>query len=102
MVYITHRIVASVINGLLSPFDTHMVEKRIPRNHPIEFAHELLRYDHTRDPLHQFSAAFGKWIDTEFQGQIQQTLPKVKTENLCGDRISNQQWVKTTPGMPIT
>ena len=89
---------AEVINELDSPFDAHMVERRILRLHTVAVAEELLEYRHT-DTLHQFSAAFARWIDSEFQGQIRQTQ-KVQSENLGGRTNSNQEWEEITA--PIT
>ena len=98
MRHITHLMAAEVINELDSPFDAHMVERRILRLHTVAVAEELLEYRHT-DTLHQFSAAFARWIDSEFQGQIRQTQ-KVQSENLGGRTNSNQEWEEITA--PIT
>ena len=83
---------ADVINGLDSPFDAHMAERRLLRRHTIAVAEELLEFRHT-DTLHQFSAALAKWIDVEFRDQISQTR-KVQSENLGGRVNSNQEWEK--------
>jgi hypothetical protein len=100
MTHITHQVVASIITNFQQPFDTHEVEMYILRNHPEVFARELLEFIHTGDPLHQFSAQFGKWIDNQFQGQIIKTQ-KVKTNNLAGQLITNQQWRRINPATPV-
>jgi len=83
-----------------SPFDAHTVEKRILRLHTAAAANELLEFLHTADPLHQFSAAFARWIDSEFRGQIRQTR-KIQSENLGGEQSQNQEWEKINPSTPI-
>ncbi len=93
MRHITHAMAATVINTLPSRFDTHLVEKRLFRLHTVDFANELLEFQSTSDPLHQFSAALGKWIDSEFREQIRQTQ-KVLTENMGGEQSQNQEWEK--------
>src|ERR1700686_5689857 len=87
---------AAVINQLSALFDMHMVERLTVRLYPVEFGKELVRFGHTSDPLHQFSAHFAKWIDSEFAGQIRQTR-KVTSENLGGREPQNQEWEKIVP-----
>ena len=101
---VTRQILAHVINELETPFDTHDVEKRALRDHTEAFVTELLGYcGRTVDPLKSFSAAFGQRIDRQFQGQIRKTpRNKVRTPNLAGDMVSNQQWERTNAGGPIT
>jgi hypothetical protein len=84
---------ATVINVLATPFDAHMLEKRILRLYAVAVASEVLEFRHTGDALHQFSAAFARWVDREFQGQIRQTR-KVVSENLGGEPSQNQEWEK--------
>lgn len=93
--------VATVINQLDSRFDTHALERRLLREHTEAVARELLEFIDKGDPLHQFSAAFARWVDSEFRGQIRQTQ-KVMSENLGGERSRNQEWEKLNGGAPIT
>jgi len=93
MRHITHAIAAATINELDPRFDTHMLEKRILRLHPVDVAQELLEFQAAEDTLHQFSAHFAKWIDAEFRGQIRKTR-KVNTESLGGQESLNQEWEK--------
>jgi hypothetical protein len=90
MRHISRPMVAPVIDQFVR-FDTHMIETRILRLHPIAFARELLEFAQTGDPLHQFSAQFAKWVDHEFTGQIRQTH-KVVRDNLGGEPSQNQEW----------
>jgi hypothetical protein len=92
--------VAAVLNGLPPRFDTHTVEKRTLRLHTIEFANELIQFSDSDDPLHRFSAAFAKWIDSTFQGQIRQTQ-KIAREPLGGEVSRNQEWEKIVGQVPI-
>jgi len=73
--------VADTLNSLPTPFDTHMVERRYLRQHPIDFAADLLNFRGSKDPLHEFSRQFGQWIDRTFSGQIIKTN-KVDSANL--------------------
>ena len=98
MKHITHGMAAAAINELDSPFDAHMVERRMLRLHTVAMAEELLEYRHT-DTLHQFSATFARWLDSDFAGQIRKTR-KVHSDNLGGRANSNQEWEKLT--VPIT
>jgi hypothetical protein len=93
MTHINRSIVAAVINLLATPFDAHMLEKRLLRLHAVDVASEIIEFNHTGDALHQFSAAFARWVDREFQGQIRQTR-KVVSENLGGEPSQNQEWEK--------
>jgi hypothetical protein len=101
---VTRQILARIINELESPFDTHDVEKRALRNHTEAFVTELLDYcGRTGDPLKAFSAAFGQRIDRQFRRQIRKTLRnKVRSPNLAGDKVSNQQWERRNARVPIT
>lgn len=92
MKHISRLMVAPVMDQFVR-FDTHMIERRILRFHPIAFAMELLEFAQTDDPLHQFSAQFARWIDREFTGQIRQTH-KVISDNLGGESSQNQEWEK--------
>lgn len=89
------------MNELGSRFDTHTLQRRLLREHTGAVARELLRFIRTGDPLHQFSAAFARWIDVEFRGQIRQTR-KVMSENLGGETSRNQEWEKLSGGALIT
>jgi len=91
--------VAEAINDLGDTFDTHDVERRTLRRHPVAVAHEIIYYDGSDDVLRTFSAQFARYIDRAFPGQIRQTR-KVDTENLGGAIGRCQQWVKLTP--PVT
>jgi hypothetical protein len=93
MQHITRAIAAAIINELPARFDAHMLEKRILRLYPVDVAQELLEFRQTEDTLHQFSAHFAKWVDTQFRGQIRQTR-KINSENLGGLESSNQEWEK--------
>jgi hypothetical protein len=93
MTHIDHAIGATVINLLPTPFDVHMLEKRLLRMYAVAVGSEIVEFNHTGDPLHQFSAALARWIDREFQGQIRQTR-KIVTENLGGEPSQNQEWEK--------
>lgn len=93
MTHIDRAIAAPIMNMLPSRFDAHKLEKRLLRVHPDVVANEILAFRHTSDPLHQFSAAFARWVDREFQGQIRQTQ-KVVSENLGGEQSQNQEWEK--------
>ncbi len=93
MTHIDHAISATVINLLPTLFDAHMLEKRLLRLYAVSVAREIIEFDHTGDPLHQFSAALARWVDREFQGQIRQTR-KIVTENLGGELSQNQEWEK--------
>lgn len=95
MQYLNAQMVAEAVNQLGPRFDAHAVEKRALRLHTIEFAQELLRFASSQDPLRQFSAAFAKFVDSTFQGQIRQTS-KVISENLGGQDSQNQEWEKLT------
>ena len=100
--HITRQMGAWVINGFQASFDTHMVERRILRLYTEAIARELLEYSRTSaDPLHQFSAHFAKWIDSEFGGQIRQTR-KVSSNNLAGEPTQNQEWERIDGATPIT
>jgi hypothetical protein len=101
MIHITHQMAALLINDIASPFDAHMVERRALRTYPIAFARELMEFGHTNDPLHQFSAAFARWIDTEFTGRIRKAQ-KVISENLGGQQSQNQEWERITEGVEVT
>ncbi|MCA9124496.1 MAG: hypothetical protein H6822_24970 [Planctomycetaceae bacterium] len=105
MQYINSQMVADAINQLDDRFDAHGVEKRTLRLHTNAFAQELTRYATSPDPLRQFSAAFAKFVDALFRGEIRQTQ-KVTSENLGGEQSPNQQWEKvmnpvTGVGQPI-
>jgi hypothetical protein len=100
-IYITRPMVASVINQFQDSFDTHMVEKRILRLHAPAFARQLLEFQRTGDPLHQFSTHFGKWVDRQFRGQITKTA-RPSTENLAGVRTENQQWQRIDRNTPVS
>ena len=93
MTHINHAMAATVINLLPKHFDAHTLEKRLLRLHASAVASEILAFNHTSDVLHQFSAAFARWVDREFQGQIRQTR-KVVSENLGGEPSQNQEWEK--------
>jgi hypothetical protein len=93
MNHIDHSTVATVINLLPTPFDAHILEKRLLRLHAVAVASEIIEFNHTGDALHQFSAALARWVDREFRGQIRQTR-KVVSENLGGERSQNQEWEK--------
>jgi hypothetical protein len=84
---------ATVINQLPTHFDSHLLEKRLLRLYTSAVASEMLAFNHTNDALHQFSAAFARWVDREFQGQIRQTR-KAASENLGGETSLNQEWQK--------
>jgi hypothetical protein len=101
MNHITRQMAAAVLNQLQSPFDAHTVERRVLQLHTEATANELLEFRRTGDPLHQFSAAFARWIDNEFHGQIRQSH-KVVSENLGGEQSQNQEWEKVNPATPIT
>jgi hypothetical protein len=101
MRHIDRTMAAGILNEFQGAFDTHALEKRILRLHSEAFARELLEFSqHGPDPLTQFSAQFGRWIDREFQEQITQTQ-KVTSANLAGDEVSNQQWRRSNPSQPI-
>jgi hypothetical protein len=93
MTHIDHSTAATVINLLPTPFDAHMFEKRLLRLYPVVVANEIVEFNHTGDPLHQFSAALARWVDREFERQIRQTR-KVASENLGGEPSQNQEWEK--------
>jgi hypothetical protein len=59
---------AAVLNQFPTVFDTHMVEKITLRHYPVAFAQELVRFGHTSDPWHQFSAHYAKWIHKGIRG----------------------------------
>jgi hypothetical protein len=100
MKHISRKMVARVLNEVESPFDAHMIERRILRLETVAVANELLEYQYT-DTLQQFSAAFASWISRTFVGQIRKTR-KVMSDNLGGRECANQEWVKTNPGTSIT
>ncbi len=95
MKHITRQIIAAILNSPDCPntFDAHWVEQRLLRHYPSEFAHELLEFQGSNDPLQQFSAAFAQWLDRKFAGQIHQTR-KVSSLNLGGLVCMNQEWRK--------
>src|SRR5216117_3449856 len=93
MTNIAHLMVATIMNQLPQRFDAHMLERRLLRLYTAAVAKEILAFNHTSDPLHQFSAALARWVDRDFQGQIRQTQ-KVKSENLGGEQSQNQEWEK--------
>lgn len=93
---ITAAMLAEAINDVRNGdglFDSHAVQQRLLRLHPVAFAEGLLRYRNNEDPLHAFSAQLAKFIDRSFPGQIRQT-EKVDSLNLGGLPGKNQQWVK--------
>ena len=97
--HITRDIAAAVLNELPSPFDTHIIERRILRLHTEAVARELLEFRNTGDILHQFSAHFAKWIDTEFEGQIRKTR-KVVSVNLAANHPKTRNGRKATRTYP--
>lgn len=105
MHHLTRAMIAPILNALsdrdgpkqAAPFDAHMVEQRCLRLHPVEFAEELLRFRKSPDPLQQFSAAVAQRIDRTFVGQIRKTQ-KVRSTNLGGTDLENQEWEKAVPG----
>jgi hypothetical protein len=84
---------ADAINSLGSPFDCHMLERRVLRDHAVETAQEIVAQAGSGDALRYFSAVFSKYIDRTFAGQIRQTR-KVMSDNLGGKFSKNQQWEK--------
>jgi hypothetical protein len=84
---------AAIINQLPPRFDAHLLERRLLRLYTVAIAREMIAFNRAGDALHQFSAAFARWVDREFHGQIQQTR-KVTSENLGGERSRNQEWEK--------
>lgn len=106
MRHLTAPMVAEAINSLPSPFDCHMVERRVLRDHAVETAREIIAQAGSGDALRYFSAVFSKYIDRAFPGQIRQTT-KVMSDNLGGKDSRNQQWEKlvptvTAPAVPPT
>ncbi len=95
MQYLTRAMIVAILNRLPDRFDAHQVERRALRLHAAAFAEDLLRFQTSPDPLQQFSAAFARWVDTSFRGQIRKTR-KVRSANLGGEESSNQEWEKTS------
>jgi hypothetical protein len=93
MTNIDHAMTATIINQLPPRFDAHLLERRLLRLHTVAVAREMIAFNHTGDPLHQFSAALARWVDREFHRQIRQTQ-KVTSENLGGEQSQNQEWGK--------
>ena len=100
MRHITRDMAASIINVMPPTFDAHRLERRVLRTYPVAFAYQLLEFTTSQDPLHQFSAAFARWIDSEFRGEIRKTH-KVNSDNLGGESSQNQEWERIQPGQPI-
>jgi hypothetical protein len=92
MKYVTDEMLAQVINGIPDAiFDTHKVEQRMLREHPVAAAQQILEYRKNDDVLQQFSAVFSKRIATAFPGQVDK-VQKVISANLGGRDSKNQQW----------
>ncbi|MGA3056363.1 MAG: hypothetical protein ABSD63_19310 [Candidatus Korobacteraceae bacterium] len=104
MKHITRQIVADIINSRpTANFDTHWVERRVLRLHPVAFAEELLEFRTAADPLMSFSAEFSKWIGRTFTNGINKsTNGKVLSVHLGGEECGNQEWTKLNPGTPIS
>jgi hypothetical protein len=94
---ITHKMLADIMNELDDTFDNHRLEQRLLRKHTIAFAETLLEFKTAADPLRAFSAAFGRMVGHEFDGQIRKNpVPKTETPHLGGDDGPNQRWKKVT------
>jgi hypothetical protein len=92
MEHVTDQMLADVINGLPDPvFDTHAVEQRVLRNHPVATANEIIEHQANGDVLQQFSATFSKRIAQAFPSQVEK-VAKVVSPNLGGRESENQQW----------
>lgn len=103
MKHLTREIVADIINNRPSAsFDTHWIEQRILRLHPVAFAEELLEFRTAADPLMAFSSNFSKWVGNTFSNEIRKSSNgKVLSVHLGGDECGNQEWTKLNPGTPI-
>ena len=84
---------AHVLPLLIAPvsFGTHDVEREFRRVHPGVLAAEFARFAAADDPLHRFSAKFGRWLLDSFPAIIRPTR-KVRSTNLRGRISSNQEW----------
>jgi hypothetical protein len=98
MRHLTAPMVADAINFLGSPFDCHMVERRVLRDHAVEIAQEIVAQASSGDALRYFSAVFSKCVTRTFAGQIRQTT-EVLAENLGGKLSKNRQWEKLFPAV---
>lgn len=103
MEHITREMVADIISGLPANFDTHWIEKRVLRLHPVAFAEELLEFRAAADPLMRFSSEFSKWIGETFvSGVTKSANNKVVSPHLGGEECENQEWTRLNPGAPIS
>lgn len=92
MRHVSDQMLAEAINSLSEPlFDTHIVEQRILRIHPLAFAYEIIDHQHNDDVFQQFSASFSKRIGSAFPNEVEK-VEKVNSTNLGGRDSDNQQW----------
>ena len=91
MHYTTAAHVLPLLTAPSSPFDTHDIERDFRRTYPSVFAAEFARFAAADDPLHRFSASFGRWLLDSFPAVIRPTR-KVRSTNLRGRVSSNQEW----------
>lgn len=73
-------------------FDTHAVEFAFRDKRPLRFRTELARFDACDDPVHRFSAWFGRWMLDTFADVLEKLPGKVRSTNLRGAVSANQEW----------